>query len=69
MALITVPIVFALLGGFGTGINEMMLDGIKKIAPTGVMLMFAILYFGVMIDAVCSTRWSAASCAWSRAIR
>nr|WP_307720820.1 citrate:proton symporter [Pseudoduganella lutea] len=29
----------------------MMLDGIKKLAPTGVMLMFAILYFGVMIDA------------------
>jgi CitMHS family citrate-Mg2+:H+ or citrate-Ca2+:H+ symporter len=29
----------------------MMLEGIKKIAPTGVMLMFAILYFGVMIDA------------------
>ncbi|MEE7545979.1 CitMHS family transporter [Xanthomonas sp. Kuri4-1] len=51
VALITVPIVFALAGGFGTGINEMMLDGIKKIAPTGVMLMFAILYFGVMIDA------------------
>jgi CitMHS family citrate-Mg2+:H+ or citrate-Ca2+:H+ symporter len=51
VALITVPIVFALVGGFGTGINEMMLDGIKKIAPTGVMLMFAILYFGVMIDA------------------
>lgn len=51
VALIIVPIVFALLGGFGTGINEMMLEGIKKIAPTGVMLMFAILYFGVMIDA------------------
>ena len=29
----------------------MMLDGIKKLAPTGVMLMFAILNFGVMIDA------------------
>ncbi|KAA8920558.1 citrate transporter [Xanthomonas sontii] len=51
IALIIVPIVFALAGGFGTGINEMMLEGIKKIAPTGVMLMFAILYFGVMIDA------------------
>ncbi|MBN6151669.1 CitMHS family transporter [Xanthomonas sp. AmX2] len=51
VALIIVPIAFALAGGFGTGINEMMLDGIKKIAPTGVMLMFAILYFGVMIDA------------------
>ncbi|XQA73192.1 CitMHS family transporter [Xanthomonas sacchari] len=51
VALIIVPIVFALAGGFGTDINEMMLEGIKKIAPTGVMLMFAILYFGVMIDA------------------
>ncbi|GHH55127.1 MULTISPECIES: CitMHS family transporter [Gammaproteobacteria] len=51
VALIVVPIVFALAGGFGSGINEMMLEGIKKIAPTGVMLMFAILYFGVMIDA------------------
>ncbi|MFC3655020.1 CitMHS family transporter [Xanthomonas hyacinthi] len=51
VALIIVPIGFALAGGFGTGINEMMLEGIKKIAPTGVMLMFAILYFGVMIDA------------------
>ena len=51
VALIVVPIVFALAGGFGLGINDMMLEGIKKIAPTGVMLMFAILYFGVMIDA------------------
>ncbi|CTP93266.1 Citrate transporter [Xanthomonas translucens pv. poae] len=51
VALIIVPITFALAGGFGTGINDMMVEGIKKIAPTGVMLMFAILYFGVMIDA------------------
>ena len=51
VALITIPIVFALMGGFGADIDQMMLDGIKKIAPTGVMLMFAILYFGVMIDA------------------
>ena len=51
VALITIPIIFALIGGFAAGIDEMMLEGIKKIAPTGVMLMFAILYFGVMIDA------------------
>ncbi|MEJ1097260.1 MULTISPECIES: CitMHS family transporter [unclassified Pseudoxanthomonas] len=51
VALIVIPILFALAGGFGGGIDEMMLEGIKKIAPTGVMLMFAILYFGVMIDA------------------
>jgi CitMHS family citrate-Mg2+:H+ or citrate-Ca2+:H+ symporter len=51
VALIVIPITFGLIGGFGSGLDTMMLDGIKKIAPTGVMLMFAILYFGVMIDA------------------
>ena len=51
IALIVVPVVFALIGGFAAGIGPMMLDGIKTLAPTGVMLMFAILYFGVMIDA------------------
>ncbi len=51
VALILVPIVFGLLGGFGMALGPMMFDGIKKLAPTGVMLMFAILYFGIMIDA------------------
>jgi CitMHS family citrate-Mg2+:H+ or citrate-Ca2+:H+ symporter len=51
VALIVVPIIFAFIGGFGKEIGPMMLDGIKTIAPTGVMLMFAILYFGIMIDA------------------
>lgn len=52
VALITIPILFALVGGFGgEGIGQMMLEGIRTLAPTGVMLMFAILYFGVMIDA------------------
>ncbi|WP_299093621.1 citrate:proton symporter [uncultured Metabacillus sp.] len=51
VALIIIPILFALAGGFGNGIGEMMLEGVKQVAPTGVMLMFAILYFGIMIDA------------------
>jgi CitMHS family citrate-Mg2+:H+ or citrate-Ca2+:H+ symporter len=52
VALIAVPIVFALAGGFaGPDLGRMMLDGLRTLAPTGVMLMFAILYFGVMIDA------------------
>lgn len=52
VALITIPVLFALVGGFGgEGIGTMMLEGIRTLAPTGVMLMFAILYFGVMIDA------------------
>ncbi|HEY5777804.1 MAG TPA: CitMHS family transporter [Terrimicrobiaceae bacterium] len=50
-ALIVVPIAFALLGGFGFAeIGPMMLTGVKAIAPTAAMLMFAILYFGIMID-------------------
>lgn len=51
VALIAVPILFALLGGFhGAQLGEMMLVGLRTLAPTGVMLMFAILYFGLMID-------------------
>ncbi len=51
VALIVVPIAFGLIGGFGQELGPMMLTGIKNLAPTGVMLMFAILYFGIMIDA------------------
>ena len=50
-ALILVPIVFGLLGGFGSSLGAMMLAGVTKIAPTGIMLAFAILYFAIMIDA------------------
>src|SRR5215211_5299828 len=51
IALILVPIAFGVMGGFAGEIGPMMLDGIRNLAPTGVMLMFAILYFGLMIDA------------------
>ena len=50
IALILVPILFALLAGFTSGLGAMMLAGVKELAPTGVMLVFAILYFGLMID-------------------
>lgn len=50
-ALVLVPIGFGVIGGFGPGLGPMMFDGIKALAPTGVMLTFAILYFGIMIDA------------------
>lgn len=51
IALILIPIVFALIGGHYVGLGAMMLDGVKTLAPTGVMLTFSILYFGIMIDA------------------
>jgi CitMHS family citrate-Mg2+:H+ or citrate-Ca2+:H+ symporter len=50
-ALVLVPVAFALLGGFRAELGPMMLEGISKLAPTGVMLLFAILYFAIMIDA------------------
>lgn len=50
IALIVVPVVFALISGFGKDLGEMMIQGVTDLAPTGIMLLFAILYFGIMID-------------------
>ena len=62
VALTLIPIIFALLtyvlslfvdnlAGFDIAeLGNMMMEGIKKLAPTGVMLLFAILYFAIMID-------------------
>lgn len=50
VALTLVPIVFALLAGFGPEMGDMMVEGLRKVAPTAVMVMFAIMYFGVMFD-------------------
>lgn len=51
IALILIPSIFAIAGGFAPELGPMILEGIGQLAPTGVMLMFAILYFGIMIDA------------------
>ncbi|CAH0270269.1 MULTISPECIES: citrate:proton symporter [Bacillaceae] len=48
-ALTVVPIIFALIAGF-TDLGPMMLKGLETIAPTAIMIIFAILYFGVLID-------------------
>ncbi len=51
VALVVVPTVAALIGGFGTEVGTFIIDGIKSIAPTGTMFIFAILFFGVLTDA------------------
>jgi len=51
VALILVPVAFGVAAGFGADLGKMMLEGVKTLAPTGVMLAFAILYFGLMTDA------------------
>ena len=51
-ALVLIPIIFAVgLGFHDAKLGKMMFDGVKKVAPTGIMICFAILFFGVMIDA------------------
>ncbi|WGD38605.1 CitMHS family transporter [Lysinibacter sp. HNR] len=50
VALILVPTVFGLFVGAGMGLGEMVLEAIGRLAPTAALLMFAIIYFGLMID-------------------
>lgn len=51
IALISVPVVTALIGGHGLKIGGYIGEGIKSIAPTGTMFIFAILFFGILTDA------------------
>ena len=51
-ALVLVPVLFGLIAGFSFyELGEMSLTGIKQVAPTGILLMFAVLYFATMLDA------------------
>lgn len=51
VALISVPILASLVGGFGFATVGFILHGIQQVAPVAAMFVFAILYFGVMTDA------------------
>lgn len=51
-ALVITPVVFGLLAGFTPKeLGDFALAGVKQVAPTGVLLMFAVLYFATMLDA------------------
>lgn len=50
-ALVIIPIIFALIAGFRLELGDMMLDGLKQVAPSAALLLFAILFFGILIDA------------------
>lgn len=50
VAMIIVPIISGLIGGFGFEMAEFITQGIGSIATTGVMFIFAILFFGIMND-------------------
>ncbi len=50
VALILIPTAAGLVAGAGAGLGKMMLEGISRVAPVGVMIIFAVLYFGLMLD-------------------
>ena len=50
VALILVPTIFGLFAGAGLGLGDMVMESVGKLAPTAALLMFAIIYFGIMID-------------------
>ncbi len=50
-ALILVPVAFGILAGFRNDLGMMVVEAIRVLAPTAVMLIFAMLYFMVMTDA------------------
>ncbi|OIH84571.1 citrate:proton symporter [Arthrobacter sp. UCD-GKA] len=50
LALIIVPTVFGLFAGAGLGLGDMVMDAVKAMSGTAALLMFAIMYFGIMID-------------------
>jgi len=51
VALILVPMVFGALSGHGAQLGAMAVEGIAELAPTATLLLFAVLYFSIMIDA------------------
>lgn len=51
VALIAVPTMASILGGFGLETAQFILGGLQQTASIAAMFVFAILYFGVMTDA------------------
>jgi CitMHS family citrate-Mg2+:H+ or citrate-Ca2+:H+ symporter len=51
VALILVPLVFGVIAGHGADLGPMAIDGLGKLAPTATLLLFAVLFFAIMIDA------------------
>jgi CitMHS family citrate-Mg2+:H+ or citrate-Ca2+:H+ symporter len=50
VALILIPIVAAVIGGWTGDLGGMISEGMIKVAPVAIMIAFAILYFSLMVD-------------------
>ncbi|GAB2877883.1 CitMHS family transporter [Streptomyces mayteni] len=51
VALVLVPVLAALVGGHAGELGDLILEGLTRVAPTGIMIAFAVLYFSLMVDA------------------
>ncbi|HWE98611.1 MAG TPA: citrate:proton symporter [Caulobacteraceae bacterium] len=51
VALIVFPLAGGLAAGLGPALPKAMLDGVVQVAPVVAMFVFAVLFFGVMMDA------------------
>jgi CitMHS family citrate-Mg2+:H+ or citrate-Ca2+:H+ symporter len=50
IALTALPVLVALLTGFGGQLGKLVGDGLVKVAPVAIMITFAVLYFSLMVD-------------------
>ncbi|MEV0027275.1 citrate:proton symporter [Streptomyces atroolivaceus] len=50
-AIMLTPIAAALVAGEGAKLGDMIMSGLETVAPTAVLLLFAVLYFGLMMEA------------------
>ncbi|MFE5398697.1 CitMHS family transporter [Streptomyces sp. NPDC056568] len=49
-AIMLTPIAAALVAGKGTALGDMIMNGLDTVAPTAALLLFAVLYFGLMME-------------------
>ncbi|WP_262698281.1 MULTISPECIES: CitMHS family transporter [Streptomyces] len=50
-AIMLTPIAAALVAGKGARLGDMIMNGLDTVAPTAALLLFAVLYFGLMMEA------------------
>ncbi|MFF8572668.1 CitMHS family transporter [Streptomyces sp. NPDC015408] len=50
-AIMLTPIAAALIAGKGTQLGDMIMNGLDTVASTAALLLFAVLYFGLMMEA------------------
>lgn len=50
-SLFIVPIIYGFIGGFGPKLGDYAITGVKTVVPTAMLLIFALLFFSILVDA------------------